>query len=163
MPDSLAPLVRRPVRRSPSATKEVAPLVRKLSIGEGGREEGRPGSLREEGRPASLHRVRRVKEKTSPAQETARERLMRDDDLPPAYVPTRPFVSVSSTAAVSAAPASRASPEDNKAARARRPKTTVSLSLSLNRSDSSPSVRLTDAKTSSLRLDPTCHLQNLLH
>ena len=115
--------------------------MRKLSIGEGGREEGRPGSLREEGRPgslreegrpASLHRVRRVKEKTSPAQETARERLMRDDDLPPAYVPTRPPVAVPPTAAVSAAPASRASPEDNNAARARRPKTTVSLSLCLN-------------------------------
>ena len=82
MPDSAAPVVRRPVRRLPSSGKEVLEAgkeFRRLSLGEASR-----GSSVEKEGGVGNNRVL-VRRSVKVKKETALQRLMRDDDLPPPF------------------------------------------------------------------------------
>ena len=82
MPDSAAPVVRRPVRRLPSSGKEVLEAgkeFRRLSLGEASR-----GSSVEKEAGVGNNRVL-VRRSAKVKKETALQRLMRDDDLPPPF------------------------------------------------------------------------------
>ena len=82
MPDSAAPVVRRPVRRLPSSGKEVLEAgkeFRRLSLGEA----SRGSSVEKEAGVGNRVLVRRSVAKVK--KETALQRLMRDDDLPPPF------------------------------------------------------------------------------
>ena len=82
MPDSAAPVVRRPVRRLPSSGKEVLEAgkeFRRLSFGEASR-----GSSVEKEGGVGNNRVL-VRRSVKVKKETALQRLMRDDDLPPPF------------------------------------------------------------------------------
>ena len=107
MPDSAVPIVRRPVRRVPSSASKESPELRRLSVGEmvsnsNSNSNSRGSSAEKEGGTAAavgpkvlLRRSVKVKTGCFPAKkkdETALERIMRDDDLPPPFpVPARDF------------------------------------------------------------------------
>ena len=83
MPDSAAPVVRRPVRRLPSSGKEVLEAgkeFRRLSLGEASR-----GSSVEKEAGVGNNRVLVRRSVAKVKKETALQRLMRDDDLPPPF------------------------------------------------------------------------------
>jgi len=97
MPDSAVPIVRRPVRRVPSSASKESPELRRLSVGEVvSNSNSRGSSAEKEGGTAPavvgpkvlLRRSVKVKTGCFPAkkkEETALERIMRDDDLPPPF------------------------------------------------------------------------------
>ena len=91
MPDSAAPVVRRPVRRLPSSGKEVLEAgkeFRRLSLGEA----SRGSSVEKEAGVGNRVLVRRSVAKVK--KETALQRLMRDDDLPPPFPVSSSHVAV---------------------------------------------------------------------
>ena len=140
MPDSAVPVVRRPVRRVPSSASKDLPELRRLSVGElvsNSSSSSRGSSAEKEGGTAGGPRVlvrRSVKVKTvDPAkkEETALQRIMRDDDLPPPFpVTPRDFPVLSpldSSSNNSSSRANQASPAAPAKGRRRVAKTCVSL------------------------------------
>ena len=142
MPDSAVPVVRRPVRRVPSSTSKDLPELRRLSVGElVNNSSSRGSSAEKEGGTAVGPRVllrRSVKVKTvDPAkkEETALQRIMRDDDLPPPFpVAPRdfPVLSPLDSPNNSSSRANQASPVASAKSRRRVAKTCVSLLLSFS-------------------------------
>ena len=145
MPDSAVPVVRRPVRRVPSSTSKDLPELRRLSVGElvnSSNSSSRGSSAEKEGGAAVGPRVllrRSVKVKTGvdPAkkEETALQRIMRDDDLPPPFpVAPRdfPVLSPLDSPNNSSSRANQASPVASAKSRRRVAKTCVSLLLSFS-------------------------------
>ena len=149
MPDSAVPVVRRPVvRRLPSSSSsKESPELRRLSLGEVSSTSSRGSSAEKEGNggggragqgqgtggggatvagPRVLLR-RSVKVKTK--EETALQRIMRDDDLPPPFpVSTRDFpVSPLDPSTSSSLLPTRGSPAAPTKSRRRVAKTCVSL------------------------------------
>ena len=101
MPDSAVPVVRRPVRRMPSNASKESPELRRLSVGEA----SRGSSLEKENSTGRVLLRRSVKVKTvsPPKEETALQRIMRDDDLPPPFPdlspnPTSPSLTIQNPA-----------------------------------------------------------------
>ena len=103
MPDSAVPVVRRPVRRMPSNASKESPELRRLSVGEA----SRGSSLEKENSTAGgrvlLRRSVKVKTVSPPKEETALQRIMRDDDLPPPFPdlspnPTSPSLTIQNPA-----------------------------------------------------------------
>ena len=101
MPDSAVPVVRRPVRRVPSSASKESPELRRLSVGEA----SRGSSLEKENSTGRVLLRRSVKVKTvsPPKEETALQRIMRDDDLPPPFPdlspnPTSPSLTIQNPA-----------------------------------------------------------------
>ena len=133
MPDSAVPVVRRPVRRVPSSASKDLPELRRLSVGElVSSSSSRGSSAEKEGGAAVAPRVllrRPVKVKTK-KEETALQRIMRDDDLPPPFSVAPlgfPVLSPADPPPSSSSPATQASPAAPAKSRRRVAKTCVSL------------------------------------
>ena len=138
MPDSAVPVVRRPVRRVPSSASKDLPELRRLSVGElvsNSTSSSRGSSAEKEGGAAVAPRVllrRPVKVKTK-KEETALQRIMRDDDLPPPFSVAPlgfPVLSPADPPPSSSSRATQASPAAPAKSRRRVAKTCVSLFLS---------------------------------
>ena len=136
MPDSAVPVVRRPVRRVPSSASKDLPELRRLSVGElvsnSNSSSSTGTSAEKEGGTAVAPRVllrRPVKVKTK-KEETALQRIMRDDDLPPPFSVAPlgfPVLSPLDPPPSSSSPATQASPAAPAKSRRRVAKTCVSL------------------------------------
>ena len=138
MPDSAVPVVRRPVRRVPSTASKESPELRRLSVGEVTSSNSRGSSAEKDGTAGNgtavgprvlLRRSIKVKTVGPAKEESALQRIMRDDDLPPPF----PVSPVSTTdpppaSANNSCLTTRASPAQTKSRR-RVAKTCVSLSF----------------------------------
>ena len=94
MPDSAVPVVRRPVRRVPSTASKESPELRRLSVGEVTSSNSRGSSAEKDGTAGNgtavgprvlLRRSIKVKTVGPAKEESALQRIMRDDDLPPPF------------------------------------------------------------------------------